>query len=105
MRSVRKTHRRRGSDREDQWPSALENRDGMAVDALVMTVFMATSCSRLERTRMRRRGRDFALAYPPLSRPRARMAACAPHVHNRRTSTTAPVAMRHVLLACGFSLS
>jgi hypothetical protein len=25
-------------------PRALENRDGMAVDALVMSVFMATSC-------------------------------------------------------------
>ena len=41
---ARETHRRHGNDREDQWPSAFENRDGMAVDALVMTVFMATSC-------------------------------------------------------------
>jgi ketosteroid isomerase-like protein len=32
------------------------------------------------------------------------MAACAPHVHNRRTSTTGPFAMRHALLACGLSL-
>jgi hypothetical protein len=33
-------HRRRGNDREDQWPSTFENRDSMAADALVMTVFM-----------------------------------------------------------------
>jgi len=38
------SHRRRRRDREDQRPKTYENRDGMAVDALVMTVFMATSC-------------------------------------------------------------
>jgi hypothetical protein len=39
------SHRRRRRDRKDQWPKTFENRDGMAVDALMMTVFMATSCS------------------------------------------------------------
>jgi hypothetical protein len=36
MRSVRGVAPGRGRDREDQWPSAFENRDGMAVDALAM---------------------------------------------------------------------
>jgi hypothetical protein len=30
--------------RANQWPSTFDNRDSMAIDALVMTVFMATSC-------------------------------------------------------------
>ncbi len=37
-------HRGCARDREDQWWSTFENRDGMAVDALAMRVSMATSC-------------------------------------------------------------
>jgi hypothetical protein len=36
-------HRRVGGDREDQWPSTFEDRDGTAVDALVVRISMATS--------------------------------------------------------------
>jgi len=35
--------RRRWRDREDQWPRTFENRDGTAVDALVVRISMATS--------------------------------------------------------------
>ena len=92
-------HRRRARDREDQWRDTFDNRDGTAVDALAMRVSMATSCRW-------NGGREPRLCarVPGLSRPRARMAACTPHGHNRRTLNCLEIAMRPALLACVLSL-